>query len=321
MGASSWSARSLVHESGWYPRRSMKAAERIAYYSERFPIVELDATYRFPPTPAVARQWVERTPAGFVIDVQAWTLLTGNATLPDSLWEDLRGEVRPEVRDRRRLYLGHLSDEGRAEAWARFAHALQPLAQGGRLGAVVLRYPHWLRPGDTGRALLAEARHRLGDLSLAVELRNHHWVTGDELERTLAFLEDHDLGFVCVDSAYAPPVAATTSDVAVVRLEGRNPSDWEDASRGHSPHSVGAMSSRTKGEVAELSLALRYAYLYSPGELGAVASLVAQLAEAAGEVHVLFANNYRDFAVRNAADLARLVGRGAAAQEHAPCPR
>ncbi|MDP8991910.1 MAG: DUF72 domain-containing protein, partial [Actinomycetota bacterium] len=88
-----------------------------------------------------------------------------------------------------------------------------------------------------------------------------------------------------------------------------------------SPHSVGAMSSRTKGEAADLSLALRSAYLYSPGELGAVASLVTQLADAAGEVHVLFANNYRDFAVRNAADLARLVGRGAAAQEHAPCPR
>ncbi|MDQ3570235.1 MAG: DUF72 domain-containing protein [Actinomycetota bacterium] len=289
IGASSCSARSLVHDSHWYPRRSMKAAQRIAYYAERFPIVELDATYRFPPTPDLARQWVERTPGDFLIDVQAWTLLTGNATLPDSLWPDLRLEVRPELRDRRRLYLGHLSEDGRTEAWRRFGHALLPLADAGRLGAVVLRYPHWLRPGDTGRALLAEARRRLADFRLAVELRNHHWLDQSHCEQTLAFLEDHDLAFVCVDSArsaHAPPVVATTTDLAVVRLEGRNPGEWDEA---------------------DLSLGERFAYLYPPEELAAWGTTLGQLAEAADQVHVLFANAYRDFAVRNAAQLADLV--------------
>ena len=287
VGASSWSARSLVHDSHWYPRRSMKAAQRIAYYTERFPIVELDATYRFPPTPNLCRQWVERTPVGFLIDVQGWTLLTGNATLPDSLWEDLRPEVRPELRDRRRLYLDHLTVDGRAEAWGRFRHALQPLVSAGRLGAVILRYPHWLRPGDTGRSLMAEARRQLPDLCLAVELRNHHWLGGGACEATLAFLEDHDLGFVCVDSLESPPVVATTTDVAVVRLDGRNPGDWEDPG---------------------LSLAERYAYRYSPAELRTWAAKIEQLADVAEEVHVLFANSFRDFAVSNAAELAALVG-------------
>lgn len=287
VGASSWSARSLVHDSHWYPRRSMKAAQRIAYYTQRFPIVELDATYRFPPTPNLTRQWVERTPAGFLIDVQGWTLLTGNATLPDSLWEDLRPEVRPELRDRRRLYLDHLSPDGRAEAWRRFRHALQPLVSAGRLGAVVLRYPHWLRPGETGRSLMAEARRHLPDLCLAVELRNHHWLGGDACEATLAFLEDNHLAFVCVDSVEVPPVVATTADVAVVRLDGRNPGDWEHP---------------------DLSLAQRYAYRYSPAELRAWAAKIEQLAEGSHEVHVLFANGFRDFAVRNAAELAALVG-------------
>ncbi|MFP5375745.1 MAG: DUF72 domain-containing protein, partial [Acidimicrobiia bacterium] len=109
VGAGSWSERTLVHDSRWYPRRSMRAAERIAHYAARLPLVEIDATSRFPPTPDLARQWVARTPDGFTIDVQAWSLLTGAAALPDSLWEDLRDEVLPERRDRRRLYLGHLS--------------------------------------------------------------------------------------------------------------------------------------------------------------------------------------------------------------------
>ncbi len=287
IGASSCSARSLVHDSHWYPRRSMKAAERIAYYTERFPILELDATYRFPPTPDLARQWVERTPDGFLIDVQGWTLLTGNATLPDSLWPDLRPEVRPELRDRRRLYLGHLSEDGRTEAWQRFRHALLPLADAGRLGAVVLRYPHWLRPGDTGRALLAEARRRLAGFRLAVELRNHGWLDQGQCERTLAFLEDHDLAFVCVDSAHAPPLVATTTNLAVVRLDGRNPGDWDDS---------------------DLSLGERFAYLYPPEELATWGATIGQLADVADEVHVLLANAYRDFAVRNATQLAELVG-------------
>lgn len=287
VGASSWSARSLVQDSHWYPRRSMKAAQRIAYYTERFPIVELDATYRFPPTPNLTRQWVERTPPGFLIDVQGWTLLTGNATLPDSLWEDLRPEVRPERRDRRRLYLDHLTADGRAEAWGRFRHALEPLVEAGRLGAVILRFPHWLRPGDTGRGLMAEARRQLPEVRLAVELRNHHWLAGDSCEATLAFLEDHELAFVCVDSVELPPVVATTTSIAVVRLGGRNPGDWEQP---------------------DLSLAERYAYRYSAAELRSWAAKVEQLADAADEVHVLFANAYRDFAVRNAAELAALVG-------------
>ncbi|MGH9282522.1 MAG: DUF72 domain-containing protein [Acidimicrobiales bacterium] len=286
VGTTSWSERTLVHESRWYPRRTMKAAERIAYYSSRFPLVEMDATSRFPPTPDLARQWVERTPEGFTIDIQAWNLLTGAAALPDSLWEDLREEVRPELRDRRRLYLGHLSDAGRTEAWDRFGHALRPLHDAGRLGAVILRYPYWLRPGETGRGLLREARARLPDVDLAVELHNPHWLVDRVCEETLGFLEELHLGFVCVDPLDGLPVVATTTDLAVVRFSGRNPGNWEDP---------------------ELSTPERYAYRYSADELSAWVRPVRELAGTAAEVHLLFANTYRDDAVTNAAELAALL--------------
>jgi uncharacterized protein YecE (DUF72 family) len=264
----------------------MKASERIAYYAQRLPVVELDSTYRFPPTPQLSHQLVDRTPDGFTIDVQAWALLGGNAALPDSLWEDLRAEVRPEVQDRRRLYIQHLSPGGRREAWDRFAHAIQPLHDAGRLGAVILRYPHWLKPGGTGRALMLEARRMLPEHRLVVELRNHHWLTGGHCESTLSFLEDHDLGFLCVDQAGGPGAMATTSELAVLRLHGRNPGDWEDP---------------------EMELAERFAYQYSAEELGSLAPLVRQLAETAEEVHVLFANTYRDYAVNNAIAMAHLL--------------
>ncbi len=287
VGTTSWSERTLVHETRWYPRRSMKAAERIAYYAARFPLVEIDATARFPPTPELARQWAERTPDGFTIDVQGWALLTGGAALPDSLWEDLREEVRPELRDRRRLYLGHLSAAGRSEAWARFRHALRPLEAADRLGAVLLRYPAWLRPGETARALLAEARAELADLRLAVELTHPRWLEGRGCEETLAFLEDHELGFVCVDRAEGPPVVATTSELAVVRFPGRNPGNWEEP---------------------DLAIGERYAYRYDTEELAAWVPALGELAASAEEVHVLFSNTFRDDAVTNAAELLALLG-------------
>ena len=264
----------------------MKAAERIAYYAERFSLVEIDATRRFPPTPDLARQWVERTPPGFTLDVQAWALLTGSAALPDSLWEDLRHEVRPERRDRRRLCAGHLSRAGLAETWARFRHALQPLHEAGRLGAVILRYPHWLKPGGTARSLMEQARALLPDLRLAVELGNPRWLEGGQCEETLSFLEDHDLGFVCLDAAHTPVVVATTTELAVIRLSGRNPGDWDDP---------------------DLELAERFAYRYSPQELAEWVPRVRELAGVAHEVHVLFSNTWRDLAVSNAADLVALL--------------
>lgn len=275
-----------MHESSWYPRRSMKAAERIAFYASRFPLVEIDATFRFPPTPDLARQWVQRTPSGFTIDVQAWTLLTGGAALPDSLWEDLREELRPELRDRHRLYLAHLTPAGRAESWRRFRHSLAPLDEAGRLGAVVLRYPAWMRPGETGRTLIREARAELPDYPLAVELSHPRWLDGRTCEETLGFLEDEHLGFVCVDRLDGPPVVATTSDLAIVRFPGRNPGNWDDP---------------------ELAIGERYAYRYSADELADWVTPVRDLADAAAEVHLLFANSFRDHAVANAGELATLL--------------
>lgn len=282
VGASSWSERTLVHDSGWYPRRSMRAAERVAHYAARLDLVEIDATHRFPPTPELCRQWVERTPPGFTVDVQAWALLTGGGAIPDSLWADLRDEVHPERRDGRRLYLSHLGEAAREECWRRFRHALEPLRAAGRLGAVVLRYPVWLRPGATGRRLLAEARSRLADLPLAAELPRRAWLEGDRCEPTLSLLEDLGIAFVCVDSDAGPPVVATTTDLAVVRFAGRGAGGGE----------AGTPPARR----------------YRPDELEPWVARVGELAAAAADVHLLFANTWRDCAVADAAALAALLG-------------
>src|SRR5436305_228931 len=122
-GSCSWTDRTLVAESDWYPRRTMSAEERLRFYAAQFPLTEIDSTYYAPPAEQQARLWAERTPEGFRFDVKAYSLFTGHPTRPRSLWKDLREELSPEAADKRNIYATHLASEALHEAWRRFESA------------------------------------------------------------------------------------------------------------------------------------------------------------------------------------------------------
>lgn len=286
VGAASWSDRTLVKESSWYPRSATKAADRMAYYASRLPLVEMDSTYRFPPTPDVCRQWVERTPDGFTIDIRAWSLLSGQPALPTSLWPDLQDEVLVEARDRPRLYASHLSAAAMEESWARFRHALVPLVEAGRMGVVLFQLPHWMKPGDTSRALLEDIRARLPEHRLAVEVTHHRWRDDDGCEETLSLFEDLGLAFVCVDAPKVARVVAATSPVAVVRFYGHP----DDEAVWGPPRPTWHYDSR-----------------YRPDELASWLPAIEELAASADEVHLVMNNCWRDHAVANAEEMISLL--------------
>lgn len=294
-GCCSWADRSLVRDGGFYPRATMTARERLAYYAGQFALAEVATTYRFPPTPQLCAQWAERTPPGFALDVRAWSLLTGAPTLPDSLWSDLQTEVPADRRDRRRLYAGHLPAAVLEECWARFRHALQPLADAGRLGAVLLRYPSWWGPRQGAWAELDALRRRLPGLRVAVELPADRWFAGDSTEATLEWLDARGIGLVCVDGPPrpgadpGPSVVAATSELAVVRFVGRRCCEGDRWSR---------------------------PYRYDRGELDGWVPAVADLASSSGEVHLLFDNCHRGDSVDNARMLLDLLGDGSQGDRH-----
>lgn len=284
-GTTSWADKSLVQSGSFYPKKTMKARERLWYYASRFPVAEIATTYRFPPTPELSRQWVERTPEGFTFDLRAWSLLTGAPTMPDSLWPDLQDQVKDTSRDQRRLYPGHLSPEAYEECWERFAHSIRPLSDAGRLGAVILQYPSWFTPRPEAWAELALAKHRLPGVQLAVEFRSPKWLDGDACEPTLEWLEDHGLGFVCVDGPSEgpralPPVSAVTSEVGVVRFVGRRHVEDEPWT---------------------------WPYRYRIEELSDWVPRLSDLATSSREVHVLMDNVWGSDAVDNATTLAALL--------------
>jgi uncharacterized protein YecE (DUF72 family) len=285
-GTTSWADRGLVQSGAFYPRKTMKARERLAYYATRFPLAEIATTYRFPPTPDLAAQWAERTPPGFTLDVRAWSLLTCAPTLPDSLWPDLQSAVAERYRDQRRLYGSHLPAEVAEECWDRFAHALRPLRDSGRLGVVICQYPGWFTPRPETWAELASLNRRLAGCRVAVELRSPRWFEGDSFEPTLEWLEEQGLAYVCVDGPVEGPragtgIAAATADTAVVRFIGRRQVEGEPWTN---------------------------PYRYQRGELEGWVGRIVDLARSGAAVHVLMDNCWGSDAVDNAAELARLVG-------------
>jgi len=292
VGTCSWTDKTLTSETDWYPKRSMSAADRLKFYASRFPIAEADSTYYFPPSPDLARGWAERTPAGFTMNVKAYSLLTGHPARPDSLWPDMRDAIKPEFAGKRNVYSSHLDPDAIEEAWRRFELALRPLRTAGKLGAVLLQYPEWFTAKKANREELAAVRRRWPEVPVCVEFRSPTWLSTEaDRERTLRTLRDLRLALVVVDAprvAKLPTVAEVTDPrLAVIRFHGRNDDTW-----------------KKPGTTA----AERFDYLYSRPQLRAWIPRIDDLAERAETVHALMNNCYRDYGVRNAADLIALLG-------------
>jgi uncharacterized protein YecE (DUF72 family) len=292
-GSCSWTDRTLVEEADWYPRRTMSAEERLRYYAAHFPLTEIDSTYYAPPAQRQVALWAERTPEGFRFDVKAYSLLTGHPTRPKSLWRDLRERLAPEVAEKRNIYPKHLDPEAMEEAWRRFEAALRPMHEAGRLGAVLFQYPPWFGPRRDNRAEVDALRERLPDYRISVEFRSPRWTAQQrDRERTLGMLEENGFVFVSVDapevSGLPRVMAVTNPELFMVRFHGRSDSTWKDTSR---------------------SAAERFKYLYSKEELDELARPIAEHAREARETHLLMNNCYRDYAVRNAAQLRDLLAK------------
>jgi uncharacterized protein YecE (DUF72 family) len=292
IGTSSWTDPTLVKDGHWYPAEAKSAKARLEFYASRFPLVEVDSTYYFPPSEKNSVLWIERTPADFTFNIKAYSLLTNHPTRTESLYKDLAAELPEETLAKRRLYRDKLPDEVVDEVWQRFRDALMPLHSAGKLGAVLFQFPQWFVISKASKAYIEECAARLPDFRIAVELRHKSWMEERNVEETLGFLAERDLPYVCVDmpqgfdSSLPPVAAATADDLAMVRFHGRDPKAWQ-----------------TKSETASE----RFRYDYSQQELAEWVPKVEELSGQVRETHVLMNNCYRDFAVRNARELGDML--------------
>ncbi len=290
VGVSAWTEKTLV-ASGWYPRGARNAEARLRYYASRFPLAEVDSTYYALPTRHQAEVWVARTPPSFTFNVKAYAPFTEHYTDARRLPRDVLTQLPLLLQSKEKLYPKELPVGFAGELARRFADALEPLRQSGKLGAVLFQYPVWFTFSRDNLDKLARLARVLPGFPLAVEFRNRTWLSEHHRDHTLAALREHRLAYTCVDepqgfASSVPPVAAATSTLAMLRMHGRNVRTWEAPVE---------------------SAAARMAYLYRVDELREWLPGLRHLASRADEIHVVMNNCHRDFAVRNAVDMAWLL--------------
>jgi uncharacterized protein YecE (DUF72 family) len=199
----------------------------------RYRVLEYESTAAGPLTERAARNLVERTPDGFVVDVRAHRLLTQHSSPADALWPEVRDRLPQSARGKPVLFPDELPATVLDAALDRFVASIAPLQEFSKLGAVIFQFPSYFTPSSKSRDYLVWLRERCGDLRLAIELRRREWLNTKHRDETLSFLEEHKLIYVCVDAPQGvdtsvPPIApATSPDLAIVRLHGRDLATWE----------------------------------------------------------------------------------------------
>ena len=284
IGTCSWTDPTLIQSGRFYPEWAKSAESRLKFYASQFPLVEVDSSYYALPGEKTSRLWVERTPERFTFDVKAFRLFTQHPTPAAALPKDIREALSASAREKARLYQRDMPADMTDELWSRFESALLPLDSAGKLGVVLFQFPPWFYPGDEQRHYILSCQERLPQYRIAVEFRHNSWVNDKNRERTMSFLRDNDLPFVCVDEpqgfeSSVPPLAEATSDIGLVRFHGRNRDTWEKPGIGP---------------------AERFNYLYGEEELGEWVPRIKELAGKTRQLHVLFNNCYQDKAVVNA---------------------
>jgi uncharacterized protein YecE (DUF72 family) len=292
VGTSSWADPGFVKE--WYPP-GLPAAERLAWYAERFQAVELNSSFYAVPDRSTVHKWVDDTPDEFVFDVKVHRALSRHAAQVDSLPPDLRDGVQTTERGRVRL-----TPELETTLAERLVEETAPLANAGKLGAYLVQLTPAFAPRNHELEELDRLVEDFAPHPVAVELRHRGWVRDKRRERTLGWFSEHGVAYVCVDAPpgddipIMPPLDAVTTDrLAYVRAHGRN----------------------TEGYLKGRSVAERFAWRYSDDELEEIGGRVRSLAEQAREVHVAFNNNRGDDAPTAAQRFRVLLGQAPPEEE------
>jgi uncharacterized protein YecE (DUF72 family) len=296
IGTASWSDPGFVER--WYPKK-MPAGERLAWYAQHFEMVEVNSTFYSVPEPRMVERWCATTPNDFTFDVKLHQLFSLHSTPAKLLPPDLQRRAETDARGKVK------STPDLQEALLKiFLRSTSIFRDAGKLGVFLLQLSPSFSPRKHELGELDRLIEMLADYDLAIEFRNRNWATGDQLQSTSDFLQKHHAIFVNVDAPASDHFMVmpsnvdevTNSDVAYLRLHGRNP----------------------KAYITGKTVAVRFDYDYNEGEIAEVAQRSRKLAREAREAHVIFNNNNLDYAPRAALRLRKALGQIIKTPAHTP---
>lgn len=160
-----------------------------------------------------------------------------------------------------------------------FKEGMGPIAEAGRLGALLLQFPWSFKFSQENRQYLAALLTRFSEYPLVVEVRHTSWLDKEILD----LLSELGVGICNIDQPLfhrsVRPAAHVTPGIGYVRLHGRNYRNWFSS----------------KADVRE-----RYDHLYSPDELDPWITRANQIAQDTDETYVISNNHNLGKATVNA---------------------
>jgi uncharacterized protein YecE (DUF72 family) len=263
-----------VGTSGWsYPRGEgtwngyfypPETKNELEHYSRFFDTVEINSTFYRPPAPAVSAGWVRKTPDDFIFSVKLWQKFT-----------------HPEMY---RQATGEITSISAADVTL-FKNSIEPLADSGKLGALLAQFPPSFVNDARCRQILQAVLHTFSDYPLVVELRHKSW--SDDAQTAVLLRENHICWAQTDEPRFKFSIAAEvpqTLDISYFRFHGRNAETW------------------WKGNVET-----RYMYHYSESEIAELSERVETANHTSRQTLVYFNNHWKAYAPRNARDLKKAM--------------
>jgi len=282
IGTASWSDPGFLQD--WYPP-GLPKNQLLSWYARHFDFVEVNSTFYSIPNARVVDRWCRQTPDDFLFDLKLFKLLSRHSTETKFLPPDLRAKAGPGEK----VMLNPELERSVAE---RFLKEMEPLRIARKLGAFLLQLSPGFRPKTNDLGELENLFHVFSKEKLAVELRNRDWMTGPQLDQTLAFFTRHRVSLVGVDAPESEHFTVmpfsnviTSPSLAYWRFHGRNEQAF--------------VKGRTVPE--------RFDYDYSPQELEEIQQKIEAIAPSPEELHLVFNNNRSNYAPKAAARLLEII--------------
>ncbi|MGB7290925.1 MAG: DUF72 domain-containing protein [Thermodesulfobacteriota bacterium] len=230
IGTCSWTEKTLIQSSEFYPKSASIAEKRLRYYSFLFDTVEVDSSYYAIPDQRTTSLWAERTPENFIFHIKAYGALTGHDIKPSTLPKDIRNLLNEEAKTGNYVYI---KDSAILKSIAEtFKESLYPMHDINKLGVIVFQFPPWFQYGTRNLDYMLRCKELMQGYQLAIEFRHGSWLAPKIFSSVIEFLRKHQLTYITVDEpqyespASVPFVPNVTTQTAYFRLHGRNKENW-----------------------------------------------------------------------------------------------